>query len=204
MTNYREDVLFRTPTVNLFLNSRNILGIEAPKGLGKTYLLKSKRMISQSEGVLCLPQDSLCDIMDKVTFKESMSRYLQDYVNWIDLWKAAICISIHKAVFKNDMKLCEQFHTKDDELYRNIYTNPYLVTTCQIMSFLINSERSLVRTMQTRIPLYIAVLSSINQPIHILIRLIKRYVIIFISLVGLVKCQGGLVIDPSGLLDNYL
>lgn len=169
MTNYRADVLFRTPTVDLFLNSSNMLGIEAPKGLGKTYLLKSKRMISQSEGVLCLPQDSLCDIMDKVTFEESMSRYLEDYVNWIDLWKAAICISIHKAVFKNDMTLRDQFQTKDDELYQSIYTNPYLVTTCQIMNFLINSERSLVRTMQTRIPLYIAVLSSINQPIHIFI-----------------------------------
>lgn len=168
---YNNDLLFLTPTVDSYVNNFSKLGIEGPKGLGKTYLLKSKRMVSQGGGILCLPQDAMCDILDKVTFEESMSKYMEDYVNWVDLWKAAISISIHKIVFHdmNEIAIPNELGTEDDILYNEIYSKSFLITPCQIMNYLLNSERSLVRRLQVRIPLYIAILKKLRRPIHIFI-----------------------------------
>ena len=167
--------LYRNDVVDSFVYNDRKLGIEAPKGLGKTYLMKCKRMVSQQQGILCLPQDAMCDILDKVTFEESMSKYLEDYVNWVDLWKTAICISVHKACIQDAelegilISTIKSANNVNDELYLNIYYNPFLVTVCQIMNLLINSERSLVRAMQTRIPFYMAIVKQIRQPVHIFI-----------------------------------
>lgn len=175
MRDYDNRVLYRTDTVDSFVDNDRKLGIEGPKGLGKTYLMKSKRMVSQQAGILCLPQDSMCDILDKVTFEDSMSKYLQDYTNWVDLWKAAICISVHKACIQGTeleetlINAIKEANDESDELYLQIYYNPFLTTTCQIMNRLINSERSHVRSMQTRIPFYMAVVKKIRQPVHIFI-----------------------------------
>lgn len=175
MRDFDNRILYRTETVDSFVYNDRNLGIEGPKGLGKTYLMKSKRMLSQQEGILCLPQDAMCDILDKVTFEESMGKYLQDYANWVDLWKAAICISIHKACIQGEeleeqlLNAIKEENNKSDELYLKIYFNPFITTTCQIMNKLINSERSLVRSLQTRIPFYMAVVKKIRKPVHIFI-----------------------------------
>lgn len=175
MRDFDNRILYRTETVDSFVYNDRKLGIEGPKGLGKTYLMKSKRMLSQQEGILCLPQDAMCDILDKVTFEESMGKYLQDYANWVDLWKAAICISIHKACIQEEeleeqlLNAIKEEKNKNDELYLKIYFNPFITTTCQIMNKLINSERSLVRSLQTRIPFYMAVVKKIRKPVHIFI-----------------------------------
>ena len=175
LDDYNKDILYHTPTVDSFVFGDRKMGIEAPKGLGKTYLIKSKRMESQKNGILCLPQDAMCDILDKVTFQESMSKYLEEYSNWVDLWKAAICMAIHKACIHNTpdgesmVASMEKNNDSSDTLYLNVFYNPFLITACQIMNFLINSERSLIRAMQTRIPFYMAVLKQVRQPVHVFI-----------------------------------
>lgn len=125
-------------------------------------------MLSQRKGITCLPQDVMCDILDKVTFDSSMGKYMEDYANWVDLWKAAISISIHKAFIKKD-EIFAVLNTPDDKLYWDIFNNPYILTACQIMNYLLNSERSDVRNMQMRIPTFLAIKRSIHQPIHIFI-----------------------------------
>lgn len=162
------DVLYSTDIVNSFVYDDRKLGIEAPKGIGKTFLLKCKRMISQKKGIMCLPQDVMCDILDKVTFCSSMSKYMEDYVNWVDLWKAAISISIHKALVKEE-ELRDVLATPLDKLYWDIFRNPYLITACQIMNVCLNSDRADVRNMQVRIPQYLSINRSIHQPIHVFI-----------------------------------
>lgn len=169
MSDFKDALLYRTATVNSFLDSDRHFGIEAPKGLGKTYLLKCKRMISQAQGILCLPQDAMCDILDKVTFEESMSKYLEDYVNWVDLWKAAICISILKSQKEIAETLLSELDNHKDQFFLKIYSSAILFTPCQIMNRLINSERPLIRGLQIRIPVYIAMLTQIRQPIHVFI-----------------------------------
>ena len=162
------EILYKTDVVNSFVDDDRKLGIEAPKGVGKTFLLKCKRMVSQRKGITCLPQDVMCDILDKVTFDSSMSKYMEDYVNWVDLWKAAISISIHKVFIKKN-EIANVLNTPQDKLYWDIFDNPFIVTACQIMNRFLNSERSEIRNMQMRIPTYLSINRSIHQPIHVFI-----------------------------------
>ena len=169
LTDFDETLLFRTRTVDSFLDNDNRFGIQGPKGIGKTYLLKCKRMLSQKEGVLCLPQNAMCDILDKVTFDDSMARFMKDYVNWVDLWKAAICISTLKAQAETAEALSDELNKDDDELYFKFYNSIILNTPCQILNALINCDRNSVRNLQKRIPIYVSMLKQIRQPIHIFI-----------------------------------
>lgn len=172
MSDYDSSLLYQNDLVTSFVFNETKLGIEGPKGLGKTFLMKSKRMVSNGKGIFCIPQNAMCDILDKVTFEESLSKYLEDYTNWVDLWKLAICISIHKSCLRSDSET-ESLRTmlidNSDETYWDIYNSPYLVTPCQIMNELLNKSRFYIRNAQTRIPTYIAILRTIHRPIHIFI-----------------------------------
>ena len=123
------EILYKTDVVNSFVDNDRKFGIEAPKGVGKTFLLKCKRMVSQRKGIACLPQDAMCDILDKVTFDSSMSKYMENYANWVDLWKAAICISIHKAFIKKE-DILKELNNPNDKLYLEIFNNQYTLTAC--------------------------------------------------------------------------
>ena len=43
--------IYRTNTVDEFLDNEKKLGIAAPRGLGKTFLIKAKRMIMQNKHI---------------------------------------------------------------------------------------------------------------------------------------------------------
>ena len=172
LSNFESNIIYRNTLVNSYLNNDTILGIEAPKGLGKTFLIKCKRKKSQDRGIMCLPYDSMCDILDKVTFQESMYSYLEDYSNWIDLWKISICLSIIKSSSLQAEVLTEllaSFPEEHNVLFNQLYKSSFVVTPCQIMNQLINSNRNLVRMLQCSIPTLIASIKTINQPIHIFI-----------------------------------
>lgn len=172
LNDFNSDILYRNDLVNSFLNNDRILGIEAPKGLGKTFLIKCKRIKSQERGVKCIPQDAMCDILDKITLEESMYTYLNDYTNWIDLWKISICIAIIKSDVLSEEVLNDFLNLikkKNNELFCEIYGSLFINTPCQIMNHLINSKRNQVRTLQLLLPMFVSVIRKINQPIHIFI-----------------------------------
>lgn len=172
LNNFENDILYRNALVNAFLDNDIALGIEAPKGLGKTFLIKCKRKRSQERGIKCLPIDSMCDILDKVTLEDSMFTYLGDYSNWIDLWKISICVAIIKSNSLTENVLSELINSlpkEDNQLFHELYESQFINTPCQMMNYLINSSRVLVRSLQKSIPVLIAAVKTINQPIHIFI-----------------------------------
>lgn len=158
--------------VDSFLNNESNLGIEAPKGLGKTFLIKCKRIKSQEKGIKCIPQDSMCDILDKITLEDSMYTYLEDYTNWIDLWRISICIAVIRLdVLSEDvlLDLLDTFSNENNSLFDKIYYSKFIATPCQVMNYLIKSNRSSVRELQLLLPILIAAIKTINQPIHVFI-----------------------------------
>lgn len=170
MEDFNNDIkiLYKTDIVDSYINNDKKLGIEAPKGLGKTFLLKCKRIKSQRSGITCFPNNALCDILDKVTFNSSMSSYMENYANWVDLWKASVSISIHKALI-NEEEIRKVLNEEQDQLYWRIFENPYITTACQIMNVLLISDRADVYRLQTRIPVLITLNNSLHQPIHVFI-----------------------------------
>lgn len=171
-SDFSKTILYRNALVDSYVFDERKFGIGAPKGLGKTFLLKSKRIESQSKGILCLPIDTMLDVMDKVTFEDSLHKYMLDYSNWVDIWKAAICISIIKNVFKCDesgRESVSELLRDSNTFFADIYNSDLINSTCQIVNKILNSHRSAVRALQIQIPDFIAVVKKCRRPIHIFI-----------------------------------
>ena len=168
-SDFDNDLLYRTDVVNSFMNNDRKLGINAPKGLGKTFLLKHKRIESQKSGVICLPRDSMLDIMEKIMPSESMFRYLLEYTNWVDLWQLSICIALIKEVIVFPSNNQFQQLVQDNILLGRLFNNELIVSTCQAMNYIIKSDRSLVREAQKAIPELMSIVKTIRQPVHLFI-----------------------------------
>jgi len=100
----REDfdpgILHHTPGVDEFLDPQgNKFFVLGTKGLGKTLLLKARRLADQ-ERMLCLPRNSLIDkpIGEHVFSTEMIGLYGSSTENWKKLWRMAIAVAALKAV----------------------------------------------------------------------------------------------------------
>lgn len=90
--------LYLNYPVKKFIDAKDSMGISACKGMGKTYLLKVKRIRlmrseSEKEDILLLPKDQLVDVPGPILFNKTQVRFLSSYYNWVNLWIG--CISIY-------------------------------------------------------------------------------------------------------------
>ncbi len=98
-----ESLLHRTPEIDAFLTPGRddkfiVIGT---KGLGKTLLLKAKRILYQREGhAVCLPSGSLLDkpIGDKIFGREAIAFFAASPLPWSKVWLAAIALAALKQV----------------------------------------------------------------------------------------------------------
>ena len=98
---FDQKLLHRTPDIDAFLSPDGdercmVIGT---KGLGKTLLLKAKRIQCQSTGqTLCLPAGNLLDkpIGDKIFGREAISFFAASPLPWAKVWLAAIAMATLK------------------------------------------------------------------------------------------------------------
>lgn len=167
---YNSNILFKNDRVKEFLLDDKKLGIMSPKGFGKTFLLKSKRKISQDAGILCLPKDVMCDILENVSIPDQNDRYLSDIASWVKLWKYAISISILKNCVDNSVENRQLLSpASDDKLTEEIFETDYLRTPCQIVNACLVKEKRLVNIALNMQSVYITRLSVLHTPIHVFI-----------------------------------
>jgi hypothetical protein len=88
-------ILLETPAIGDFLrNETNKRIVVAPKGYGKTFLLKSKRILLQrnSENLLCLPDNQLVDttISDSPSLSRADVQRFIDYAFWCQILEEAV------------------------------------------------------------------------------------------------------------------
>lgn len=89
------NILYENNLVRDFLSSDHSIGISATKGMGKTFLIKTKRFQMQSEensGILFLPKDRLVDVSAPVYLTSGQMTLLSNYENWVDLWISLVGI----------------------------------------------------------------------------------------------------------------
>jgi len=98
-------ILEKTPPIADFLrydSKKRIL--VAPKGYGKTFLLKCKRTLLQKDHhqTFCLPENSMVDVT--ISYPPSLSRSdvqrFTDYSFWVQAWSAALMTSVVKSSAK--------------------------------------------------------------------------------------------------------
>ena len=83
--------------VKKFINASNSMGVSACKGMGKTFLLKVKRMKmsnagEEKENILLLPKNQLVDTPGTILLNKTHIRFLSSYYNWVDLWISCVAI----------------------------------------------------------------------------------------------------------------
>lgn len=92
-----KELLYENYPIQKFMNAKQSMGISACKGMGKTFLLKAKRMRMQSpeereSDALLLPKNQLVDTPTAFRLNRASRKFLESYHNWVDLWVSCICI----------------------------------------------------------------------------------------------------------------
>ena len=136
-------ILLETPAIGDFLrNETNKRIVVAPKGYGKTFLLKSKRILLQrnSENLSCLPENQLVDatISDSPSLSQADVQRFVDYAFWCQVWSAALMVSV--------VKSSARFHPLDPSDFRSpvmrqLLLSSYTVSPFDALKRLINSDR---------------------------------------------------------------
>ena len=90
------NLLYYNNHVTAFMNSNSSKGIAGCKGMGKTFLLKAKRIKLQNESnnsILILPKNRMVDASGALPLNKVHKKFLSSYSNWKHLWIS--CISIY-------------------------------------------------------------------------------------------------------------
>lgn len=90
-----ENIVYYNSGIKRFMASSSSMGISACKGMGKTFLLKAKRMgVMQDPSNLTLPKDQMVDTPGPIILNRNQINFLSSYPNWVALWMFCICAYI--------------------------------------------------------------------------------------------------------------
>lgn len=143
-------ILQRTQDVSDFLSEdmSNSAALVAPKGFGKTFLLKLKRIVEQEAGYFCLPKSPIVDRpKDKPPIlPNSIIDLMESSESWETLWSVAFSISILKNI-KNDSLVDEyvenlvKISTHNTALI-NVLKNYHIETPFEVLHCCLSGSRS--------------------------------------------------------------
>lgn len=126
------DIVYRNNRVSNFLDSPKKLGILGIKGQGKTFLLKVKRSLAEKEDSIdCLPKNLMVDQIDNsIRLHRSLHRFMEDFNNWVSLWKVAIALTIigyeKKNILNAPEALGELLNIPNKRCRTSVYVNHLL------------------------------------------------------------------------------
>ena len=87
------DFVYSNRDVDRFMSAKDSMGIAACKGMGKTFLLKAKRLeMMKDKSILILPKDSIVDVSGTIAIESMQINFLSSYSNWVSLWISCIAI----------------------------------------------------------------------------------------------------------------
>lgn len=175
--------LLKTNSVIEFLDEEKKLGVAAKKGFGKTFLLKVKRDNTQGkQGIICIPSNSMVDVICTPKFGDSVVRFFEDYMNWVFLWQASIAFSILNVIsqrenynFIKSIKLNTLLDDEDRQIIIDViklnYTRP-----SEYFNMILTLDRKKVNIIFKNMGTILNMLKiSIHQYACLLIRLIKLW-----------------------------
>lgn len=108
-------IVFRNAIVDQYLSPKNErLGIAAIKGQGKTFLIKVKRQHMFQKGFTCLPLNMMVDSIDSAFhINRHLTKKLENYDEWVIIWKASICCAIIEYIKKTENDIVDMHDLQD-------------------------------------------------------------------------------------------
>jgi len=179
----QNSVLLRTPEVEEFLSNINLPShaLVAPKGFGKTFVLKLKRMSLQEAGYKCFP---LSPIVDRPMNKppilpDEKLDVLEQSDNWGTLWNIAFSLCLMKSL-QEDQDLSKQLkHLLDqDNLPPALFTmitHPYINRPFDILHDCLASQRTDLYAIMAFAQAVTRIYSTIHKRLAIFVDNIDEY-----------------------------
>jgi hypothetical protein len=171
-------ILLETPVIADFLrNETNKRIVVAPKGYGKTFLLKSKRILLQrnSENLSCLPDNQLVDatISDSPSLSQADMQRFVDYAFWCQIWSAALMVSVVKSSAKLHPLDPADFRSS---VMRQLLLSSYPVSPFDALKRLINSDREFQQARRSHdLTTLMSYYRQIRRPVAVFIDTIDEY-----------------------------
>lgn len=140
-------------------------------------MLKVKRDNTQGKpGIICIPSNSMVDVICTPKFGESVVRFFEDYTNWVFLWQASIGFSIFNVIFQHEnynsfVKSFKSNMLLDNEVKQIIsdvielnYTRP-----SEYFNMILALDRKKVNIIFKNIGIVLNMLKNIHTPICVFI-----------------------------------
>lgn len=101
---FDKSLLYRTPLIDDFLVTKrdNLFFVTAPKGLGKTFVLKAKSILYIRDGIPMIHANILADKpgAGNIIFSKKKINLFSNIENWTNLWTLSIYIAVIKRLNK--------------------------------------------------------------------------------------------------------
>jgi hypothetical protein len=171
-------ILLETPAIADFLrNETNKRIVVAPKGYGKTFLLKSKRILLQrnSENLSCLPENQLVDatISDSPSLSRADMQRFVDYTFWCQVWSAALMLSVVKSSAKYYPFDPDDFRS---DVIRQVLLSSYPVSPFDALKRLINSDREFQQARRSHdLTALMSYYRQVRRPVAVFVDTIDEY-----------------------------
>lgn len=168
-----KDLLYVNYPVQKFMNARQSMGISACKGMGKTFLLKAKRMQLQpteerESDALLLPKNQLVDTPAAFVLNRANRKFLESYYNWVDLWIGCICIYL---LSQEEIKA--QFSEADwndfPDTVKNLIDSSNIGIYHVLSKVLIENKRKRVWEVTHTAGLLFALVQQIHRPVYLFV-----------------------------------
>jgi hypothetical protein len=189
LSNSQSSVLLRTTEVEEFLSNLNLSShaLVAPKGFGKTLVLKLKRISLQEDDYRCFP---FSPIVDRPSNKppilpNEIINVLEDSDNWETLWNIAFSICLIKG-FQDDRDVKEQL---TDLLESNdlpatlltILTHPHITRPFDILHDCLAAQRNEIFPIMRAAQKVTRIFATIHKQAGIFVDNIDEYLIHYIN-----------------------
>lgn len=133
--------VFSTPTIEDFLDFDNKIKtvVAAPKGYGKTLLIKYKRHSYEDRGHLLIPQNALVDVGPGTApslSRDQVAYVLQEQDFWATVWEVSIALSLIK--HQRPQSPLDPLPRSDSDALNTIVSDARLLTPFQIFAQLLH------------------------------------------------------------------
>ena len=189
LSNSQGSVLLRTSEVEEFLSNLTLSShaLVAPKGFGKTFVLKLKRISLQENDYRCFP---FSPIVDRPSNKppilpNEIINVLENSDNWETLWNIAFSICLIKG-FQDDrdvhQQLKELLEAKDlPPTLLNILTHPHITRPFDILHDCLAAQRNEIFAIMRAAQQVTRIFATIHKQAGIFVDNIDEYLIHYIN-----------------------
>lgn len=189
LSNARDSILHVTRDVDAFLApaNRHSSALVAPKGFGKTLVLKLKRVLFRDDSTKVLPKDVIVDRpKDRPPIlANEIIALLEESATWETIWQIGIAVAVLKG-YRDDPEARRHLVAIENQFasipaVNNIINNPYVESPFEVVHSIISASRASLFAIVSNSAVVTAAFARFTRPTAIFIDNIDEYLEHYIS-----------------------